>query len=68
VTAPKAQLSALARAAANGEPTLLTYYGKPLAMIASIDRSTANQTTGVSDLTGFRRSLLAVPHAIEIDF
>ena len=33
----KGRLSELARAAANGEPTLLTDYHKPLAVITSIE-------------------------------
>ena len=32
----KAQLSALARAAAQGESTILTDYGKPIAVIAPL--------------------------------
>ena len=32
----KARLSELARAAANGDATVLTDYGKPIAMIAPI--------------------------------
>jgi antitoxin (DNA-binding transcriptional repressor) of toxin-antitoxin stability system len=34
----KARLSELARAAANGDATVLTDYGKPIAMIAPIER------------------------------
>ena len=63
----KAHLSALARAAANGEPTLLTDHGEPRAVITSVERSDAGQTV-VSDLSDFRGFLLAVPHTLEVDF
>jgi prevent-host-death family protein len=64
----KARLSALARAAANGEPTLLTDYGEPCAVITSVERGGADKAAGVSDVSEFRRSLLAVPRALEVDF
>ena len=64
----KARLSALARAAANGEATLLTDYGQPIAVIASLERGSGDKAAGVSDASEFRRSLLAVPYPLEIDF
>jgi prevent-host-death family protein len=64
----KARLSALARAAANGEPAVLTDHGKPLALITSIEREAVGQAEGVSDPLAFRRSLLVLPHALEVDF
>jgi len=64
----KARLSALARAAANGEPTLITDHGEPRAMITSIKGALGCQPAGPSDLSEFRQFLLAVPHALEIDF
>jgi antitoxin (DNA-binding transcriptional repressor) of toxin-antitoxin stability system len=36
----KARLSELARAAAKSEVTILTHYGKTIAMISSIDQTT----------------------------
>jgi prevent-host-death family protein len=64
----KARLSALARAAANGEPTLLTDHGEPRAVITSLERGAAAQAAGISDLSEFRRFLLAIPHLLELDF
>jgi antitoxin (DNA-binding transcriptional repressor) of toxin-antitoxin stability system len=61
----KTHLSALARAAANGEPTLLTDYGKPFAIITSIVES---KNDGRSDPSEFRKALLAVPHELDLDF
>jgi prevent-host-death family protein len=62
----KAKLSALARAAAGGEPVLLTDYGQPLAMITSLERDGARAAT--SDPAEFREALLGLPHALELDF
>jgi prevent-host-death family protein len=73
----KAKLSELARAAAAGQPTLLTDYGKPLAVIAAMaeDFSCGEApATPVeiapqrSDFKAFRRALLSVPHELELDF
>ena len=61
----KARLSALARAAAEGEPTLLTDYGKPLAVIAPLEVTEHGRP---SDEAEFRKALLAMPHALEVDF
>ena len=62
----KTHLSALARAAAKGEPVLLTDYGQPLAMITSLERDGARAAT--SDPAEFREALLGLPHALELDF
>jgi prevent-host-death family protein len=64
----KAQLSALARAAANGEPTLLTDYGEPRAVITSIKSDAAGQAVGISDPSEFKQRLLALPYALEVNF
>jgi prevent-host-death family protein len=61
----KAQLSALARAAANGEPTLLTDNGEPLAVITSLAEY---QNERGSDPSVFRKALLAIPYDLDIDF
>ena len=61
----KARLSALARAAANGEPTLLTYYGKPIAVITSLDLGGAGAADSSSDPLQFRAALLALPYGLE---
>ena len=57
-----ARLSELARAAADGEPTLLTNYGKPLAVLAPFVESQD------SDPAEFRKTLLAMPHPLDFDF
>jgi prevent-host-death family protein len=62
----KAKLSALARAAADGEPVLLTDYRQPLAIITSLERQDAGEAA--SDPAEFRKALLALPHALELDF
>ena len=64
----KAQLSALARAAANGELTLLTDYGEPRAMITSIKSAAVGQAVGISDPSEFKQRLLALPYALEVNF
>jgi prevent-host-death family protein len=64
----KARLSALARAAANGEPTLLTDHGEPRAVITSIERSVSDRAAGISDLSEFRGLLLSLPYPLEVDF
>ena len=61
----KARLSALARAAANGEPTLLTDYGKPLAVITSVERGGAGLANRSSDQSQFREALLALPYGLD---
>jgi prevent-host-death family protein len=64
----KAHLSALARAAANGEPTLLTDYGEPRAVITSINSDAVGQAVGISDPSEFKQRLLALPYALEVNF
>jgi prevent-host-death family protein len=64
----KARISALARAAAEGEPTLLTDYGKPIAVITSIKSDVGGQAVGISDPSEFKQSLLALPYALEVEF
>jgi prevent-host-death family protein len=64
----KAHLSALARAAANGEPTLLTDYGEPRAVITSIKSAAVGQAVGISDPSEFKQRLLALPYALEVNF
>jgi prevent-host-death family protein len=61
----KARLSALARAAAKGEPTLLTDYGKPVAVIAAVPE---NEKESRSNPSEFRQALLALPHDLAVDF
>ena len=61
----KANLPALARAAAAGEPTLLTVHGKPIAVITAIPES---DTKKLSDPSEFRLALLALPHDLGLDF
>ena len=61
----KARLSALARAAAAGEPTMLTDYGKPIAVIAPLEVAHQERRSEASE---FRKALLAMPHALDVDF
>ena len=63
----KARLSALARAAAAGEATVLTDYGKPIALIVPLDAS-PGQENGKSNPAQFRQALLALPHDLNVDF
>ena len=64
----KARLSALARAAAAGEATVLTDYGKPIALIVPLDASRSEQENGKSDPAQFRQALLALPYDLNVDF
>ena len=64
----KARLSALARAASAGEITILSDYGKPIAVIAPMDASPTGQENGGSDAAQFRQALLALPHELSVDF
>ncbi len=64
----KGRLSELARVAANGEPTLLTDYGKLLAVITSIEEGGASHAAGFSDVLALKQALLAVPHPLDVDF
>ena len=61
----KARLSALARAAANGEPTLLTDYGKPIAVITSLDLGCGGPAETSSDPLQFKEALLALPYCLD---
>jgi prevent-host-death family protein len=62
----KARLSELARAAAMGEVTIITDYGKPIAMIAPIERATTEERA--SDAVGFREALLSLPYHLDVGF
>lgn len=62
----KARLSELARAAANGDATVLTDYGKPIAMIAPIERATTEERA--SDAGEFRQALLSLPYHLDVGF
>ena len=64
----KGRLSELARVAANGEPTLITDYGKPLAVITSIEEGGASHAAGFSHVSHFKQALLALPHPLDVDF
>jgi antitoxin (DNA-binding transcriptional repressor) of toxin-antitoxin stability system len=60
----KARLSELARAAAEGEVTILTDYGKPIATIAPIEQTTKEESG--SDAGEFREALLSLPYHLEM--
>jgi prevent-host-death family protein len=62
----KARLSALARAAAKGEATILTDHGKPVAVIGSIEQTTEEEST--SDAGEFRDALLSLPYHLDVGF
>jgi antitoxin (DNA-binding transcriptional repressor) of toxin-antitoxin stability system len=62
----KARLSELARAAANGEATMLTDYGKPIAVISPIGQTTKAESA--SDADEFRKALLSLPHHLDLGF
>lgn len=73
----KARLSALARAAAAGESTLITDYGKPIAMISSLVENPAHEEASSAlieepkpptDAAAFRHALFGAPHPLELDF
>jgi prevent-host-death family protein len=65
---PKAHFSELVRAAANGELIVLTDYGKPLAVITSIEGEGANRADDSADASKFRQALLALPHHLDVNF
>ena len=54
----KARISELARAAARGEATVLTDYGKPVAMVGPLEQTTVEETG--SDAGEFRKALLSL--------
>ena len=60
--------SELVRAAANGELIVLTDYGKPLAVITSIEDEGANRADDSADASKFRQALLALPHHLDVNF
>ena len=62
----KARLSELARDAAKGEVTILTDYGKPIAMISTIDQTTKEERG--SDAGEFRKALLSLPYHLDLGF
>ena len=74
----KARLSALVRAAAEGDYTLITDNRKPVAMIGpppqdpvdaeDSSSSPTEKAKAPSDAAEFRKALLAVPFPIEVDF
>jgi prevent-host-death family protein len=63
----KAHFSQLVRAAAKGERIIITDFGKPLAVITSIEEGTASRADGSSDASKFKEALLALPHPLDID-
>ena len=62
----KAQLSALARAAAKGETMVLTDYGKPIAVIAPL--APPPEEPRNPDGSKFRQALLSIPNGFDVDF
>jgi prevent-host-death family protein len=62
----KTRLSELARAAAKGDATILTDYGKPVAVIAPIERATTEESA--SDAGEFREALLSLPYHLDMGF
>ena len=64
----KAHFSELVRAAAKGERIIITDFGKPLAMITSIEERSGSHANGSSDASKFKEALLAIPHNIDVSF
>ena len=74
----KARLSALVRAAAEGECSLVTDNRKPVAMIGPLpqdsleaegpSRASTEGTKPISDAAEFRKALFGVPSPIELNF
>jgi len=64
----KAHLPELARAAARGEPTLITHHGEPTAVLVSAEEWKAAHAAVGSDAAGFKQALLACPGHLEVDF
>jgi antitoxin (DNA-binding transcriptional repressor) of toxin-antitoxin stability system len=62
----KARLSELARDAAQGEVTILTDCGKPVAMISTIEQTTKVESG--SDAGEFREALLSLPCHLDLGF
>jgi antitoxin (DNA-binding transcriptional repressor) of toxin-antitoxin stability system len=66
IRAAKARLSKLARDAGQGEVTILTDYGKPIAMISPIDQATKVESR--PDAGEFREALLSLPYHLDLGF
>ena len=62
----KARFSELARAAASGEATIVTDYGKPVAVIGPIVETTKEESA--SDAGEFREALLSLPYHLDVGF
>jgi antitoxin (DNA-binding transcriptional repressor) of toxin-antitoxin stability system len=62
----KARLSELARDATKGEATILTDYGKPIAMISPIEQVIKAKSR--SDAGEFREALLSLPYHLDLGF
>jgi prevent-host-death family protein len=60
----KARLSELARAAAKGDATILTDYGKPVAVVAPIEQA-EKCASGAGE---FREALLSLPYHLDMGF
>ena len=60
----KARISELVRAAAKGEATILTDYGKPVAMVGPFDQAMVEETS--SDAGEFREALLSLPYRLDV--
>lgn len=61
----KPRLSELARAAASGDATIITDYGKPVAVIGPIVETT---NESASDAGEFREALLSLPYHLDVGF
>jgi prevent-host-death family protein len=62
----KARISELVRAAAKGKATILTDYGKPVAMVGPLEQMTVEETS--SDAGEFREALLSLPYHLDVGF
>lgn len=62
----KARLSALARGAAEGEVTILTDHGKPIARIVGVEQTTQEESG--SDAGDFSKALLSLPYHLDVGF
>ena len=58
--------SALSESAANSDATVLTDCGKPIAMIAPIERATKEERA--SDAEEFREALLSLSYHLDVGF
>jgi prevent-host-death family protein len=73
----KAHLSQLVRAAANGECSIVTDNGNPVAMIGPLPANALNaedapqaveETKPLSNAAAFRNALLGAPYPLQLDF